>query len=222
MTLLPHVPAAATARPEEQRILLIDRRTVKPALLVLALALLLSVVLPYVDSRTPYRHQVHRGDLAALADGITLVPTPGWQLATGALVGRARSPVGNTAATELVDGNVDLYVQAAPFAGTPGALLTRFDEINARLQHLRGRTSATTQRYAVTTRQGAVGVAQDFVGLTREGSIVAFVLRPGAQATTSPSRPREGIVVVISGTKGSISRRRDDIVAMIRSIRVAA
>ncbi|MGZ6691876.1 MAG: hypothetical protein ACXVHQ_31135, partial [Solirubrobacteraceae bacterium] len=60
----------------------IDHRTVKPALLVLALALLMSVVLPSIDSETPYRDAVQRGDIAELADGITLVPTAGWNLAT--------------------------------------------------------------------------------------------------------------------------------------------
>ena len=201
----------------------IDRGTVGPALLVLALALLLSVVLPWIDSRTPYHDQVHKGDVAELADGITLVPTSGWQLATGALVGHTRSPVGSTAATELVDGSVDLYVQAAPFAGTSAALLTRVNEINARLQHARGRAAATTRRYAVTTHQGVVGVAEDFVGLTRQGSVVAFVFKPREPSTTSQGPPsREGVEVVVSGPRGSISRRRDDIVAMIRSIRAAA
>ena len=59
--------------------------TVKPALLVLALAVLMSVVLPLINSKTPYRHPVHRGEIAELADGVTLVPAAGWDLATGAL-----------------------------------------------------------------------------------------------------------------------------------------
>jgi hypothetical protein len=73
--------------------------TIGPALLVLALAGLMSVVFPLIDSHTQYRHPVAEGDLAELADGITLVPTAGWDLASGPLVGDTRSPVGSTATT---------------------------------------------------------------------------------------------------------------------------
>jgi hypothetical protein len=189
----------------------IDSRTVKPALLVLALAVVMSFVLPAIDSATAYRDTVHSGDVAAIADGITLVPAPGWDLASGALVGHTRSPVGSTGTTELVDGGVALDVQAAPFAGTPSALLSRINKINNDLAHARGGAAATSDRYAVTTRQGVVGKAEDFVGVEKQGSIVAFVFRS----------THEGVEIVVSGPKGSISRRRDDIVAMIRSLRTA-
>ena len=139
----------------------IDTRTAKPALLVLALALLMSVVLPSIDSGTSYRDEVHTGDTAEIADGVTLVPTPGWELTTGALVGHTRSPVGSTATTELVDGSVRLSVQAAPFDGTASALLKRTGEINADLDAPR----AATRRYPVTTRQGVAGVARTSLAL---------------------------------------------------------
>jgi hypothetical protein len=197
----------------------IDRRTVGPALLVLALALLMSVVLPSIDSATSYRDQVDKGDVAEIADGLTLVPATGWNLATGALVGQTRSLVGTTATTEVVDGSVELEVQAAPFDGTPSALLTRVNEINADLERLQDGTTATTRRYAVRTRQGAVGVAEDFEGVHKQGTIVAFVFRSRGQSTSSQGQASpEGVVVVAAGPKGSVSRRRDDIVAMIRSI----
>jgi hypothetical protein len=199
----------------------IDRRTVKPALLVLALAVLMSVVLPWIDRDTPYRGAVHKGDVAQIADGITLVPTPRWNLASGALVGHTRSPLGTTATTELVDGSVDLDVQAAPFAGTPSALLSRVKKINADLERARGRAATTSDRYAVKTRQGVAGVAEDFAGVEKQGSIVAFVFRPRTASTGSRGQtPREGVEIVVSGPRGPISRRRDDIVAMIHSLRV--
>jgi hypothetical protein len=208
--------ATTTMTSDAHRSAGIDRRTVKPALLVLALAVVMSVVLPTIDGETTYRDEVHAGDLAEIAHGITLVPTPGWDLASGALVGRTRSPVGSTAATQLVDGSVDFDVQAAPFAGTPPALLSRINKINSDLKHARGRAAATSGRYVVTTGQGVVGVAEDFVGVDTQGTIVAFVFRSRGRSTG------EGVEVVVSGPKGSISRRRDDIVAMIRSIRRAS
>ncbi|MBV8219032.1 MAG: hypothetical protein JO325_11255 [Solirubrobacterales bacterium] len=191
----------------------IDGRTVKPSLLVLALALLMSVVLPVINSVTPYRHPVRSGEIAELAGGLTLVPTAGWDLGTGALAGHTRTPVGDTSSTELVDGGVDFEVQAAPFSGTPSALLRRVQKISAELDHLRGSGSAA-QVYAVRTRQGVVGVGQDFVGVNRQGSVVAFVFAPRGQ------RPGEGVEIVVAGPKGPISRVRDDVVAMVRSVRV--
>jgi hypothetical protein len=201
----------------------IDRNTVGPALLVLALAVVMSVVLPSIDSASSYRDQVDKGDVAALADGLTLVPAPGWDLASGALVGHTRSPVGTTATTEVVDGSVELQVQAAPFDGTPSALLTRVNKIDSDLARLQGGAAAPSGRYSVRTQQGAVGVAEDFVGAHKQGTIVAFVFRSHDPSTSSAGEPAgEGVTVVAAGPKASISRRRDAIVAMIRSIRRAS
>ena len=194
----------------------VDRPTVKPALLVLALAVVMSLVLPLIDDETTYRHEVHAGDLAEVADGITLVPTPGWDLTTGALVGQTRSPVGSTATTQFIDGSVTFEVRTAPFDGTPSALLTRVNEINDELDHARGNGVAMTDRYVVTTRQGVVGAAEDFVGVDKQGSIAAFVFRSRGQSTGA------GVEIIVSGPKGPIARRRDDIVAMIRSVRTAS
>jgi hypothetical protein len=190
-----------------------DLGTVGPSLLVLALAVLMSVVLPLINRDIHYSHPVDGGQVAELADGITLVPTPGWDLATGALVGETRSSVGSTAATELVDGSLNFDVQAAPFAGTPSALLSQVRKISSELNRARGKATATTHRYTVRTRQGAIGVGQDFVGATRQGSVVALVFRLRGQKT------REGVEIVVSGPKGQSSRARGEIVAMIRSVR---
>jgi len=202
---------------------LIDARTVGPSLLVLALWVVMALVVPAIDSATSYRDQVGRGDVVALADGLTLVPATGWELASGALVGHTRSPVGTTATTEVADGSVELQVQTAPFDGTPSALLTRVNKINSDLARLQGSAAAMSRRYAVRTRQGAVGVAEDFVGVHKQGTIVAFVFPSHGPSTGSQGEPDgEGVTVVAAGPKASISLRRDDIVAMIRSIRTAS
>jgi len=211
--------ATPTVRSPDRRLFGIDRRTVGPALVVLGLALVMSFVLPSINSGTAYRAQVHTGDIAEIADGITLVPASGWDLASGALVGETRSPLGTTATTELVEGSVTFYVQAAPFDGTPSALLARINKINADLRHARERAAGTTDRYAVTTRQGVVGVAEDFVGVARQGSVVAFVFESREQSISSQG---EGVEIVAAGPIEAITRRRDDIVAMIRSIRTAS
>jgi hypothetical protein len=211
----------ATTAPAERRLFGLDVETVGPALLALALAAVMSIVLPSIDDHTSYRDEVHHGDVVRLADGITLIPVAGWDLASGSIAGESRSPIGSTAATELVHGGLRLAVEAAPFAGTPSSLLTRINEIDANLTDAKGRAAEMTDRYAVTTRQGIVGVAEDFVGVAREGSVIAFVFNPVAQSATSP-RTREGVEVLVSGPPDAISRNRDGIVAMIRSITAAS
>ena len=209
--------ARPTVRSDDRGSWGIDRRTVGPALLVLALALVMSVVLPSIDSDTAYGDQVHAGDIAEIADGITLVPALGWDLASGALVGETRSTIGSTATTEIVHGSVTFFVRTAPFDGTPPALLDRIDRINGDLHRARGRMEGTTDRYAVRTRQSVVGIAEDFVSVARQGTVVAFVFTSRGQSLKSRG---EGVEIVAAGPIGEVSRRRDDIVAMIRSIRV--
>jgi hypothetical protein len=213
----------ATAKAGERAPSAIDRRTVGPALLVLALAVLMSVVLPWIDSRAEYQHAVGEGDVAQLADGITLVPAHGWDLASGALVGDTRSSVGTTTTTQLVRGGVTFTVHTAPFEGAPSELLTRVHDINAELAEARGSTAATTRRYLVTTRQGVDGVAENFVGPTMQGAVVAFVFDvPPAAGDAQGQSISEGVEIVVSGPKGEIARHRDDVVAMIESVRVTS
>jgi hypothetical protein len=213
-----------TAAPAERRLLGLDLRTVVPALVVLALAGVMSLALPSIDNNTSYSHEVRRGDVVRLASGITLVPASGWDVASGAIVGHTRSAVGSTASTELVQGSLRFSVEAAPFAGTPSSLLTRINDIDAKFHHDRGRAAQMTPRYDVTTKQGAVGVAQDFVGVARQGSVIAFVFGQRAQSTTAKGgQPTsEGIEVVVSGPPDVLTRHRDAIVGMIRSIKVGS
>jgi hypothetical protein len=73
--------ARAPVLSDERRFFGIERRTIVPALVVLGLAAVMSLVLPSIDSEASYRDQVHKGDIAEIADGITLVPASGWDLA---------------------------------------------------------------------------------------------------------------------------------------------
>jgi hypothetical protein len=214
---------SAEVHSDEGRFLGIDRRTIGPALLVLALAAVMSLVLPWIDSDTSYRDQTRKGDIVQIADGITLTPAPGWDLESGAIVGKARAPVGSTATTELAKGSVTMFVQAAPFDGTSSALLSRILKINGDLHHARGRAAGTTGRYPVRTRQGAVGVGKDFVGVARQGSVIAFVFRVRGQSIGPPGgSASEGVEIVAAGPPSAMSSRRGDVVSMIRSIRTGS
>jgi hypothetical protein len=41
------------------------------------MAVLMSVVLPSIDGATSYRDQIDKGDVAEIANGLTLVPATG-------------------------------------------------------------------------------------------------------------------------------------------------
>src|SRR5262249_25122251 len=87
--------AGGNAAGHERRLLGLDLRTVGPALLVLALAAVMSVVLPSIDSRTSYSDEVRQGDVVKIATGITLIPAASWDVASGSIVGDTRSPIGS-------------------------------------------------------------------------------------------------------------------------------
>jgi hypothetical protein len=212
---------SASAEPQS---LPIEPRTIAPALLVLVLAIVASILLPNLDSRTKYSHQIHKGDVVQIAGGMTLDPAPGWDLASGALVGKTRSALGSSGSSELVHGSVTFFVQIAPFVGTPSTLLTRINKINHDLHRSRGRDAGNTDRYAVTTDQGAVGVAENFVGVARQGTVVAFVIDVRQQQGngTQPTTVHEGVEIVAAGPMDELSRVRDDVVSMIRSIRTTS
>src|SRR4029079_6460088 len=69
----PMTTGVTTAR-AERRLFGLDVETIGPALLVLALAAVMSFGVPSIDSNTSYNDEVHRGDLVRLTDSITLVP----------------------------------------------------------------------------------------------------------------------------------------------------
>jgi hypothetical protein len=204
--------------PAEHRIAGIDRRTIRPALAVLALALFVSVVLPRVDGAVGYDDEIRAGDVIDLADEgrLTFVPAPGWNLEEGVRVGGTRSGTSGTSTTVLTAGDVLLAVEVAPFDGTPAALLTRVDELNDDLDDARG-LGVSGDRFTLRTDAGAVGVAESFTGLKRQGTLAAFVVGlPGRTGRTASA----GVTVLTAGSEGALATRRDDIDAMVRSIRV--
>jgi hypothetical protein len=75
--------------PVEHRWFGLDRRTFKPALLVLAIALVLIYGWQAVNAAIPWDNEIKAGDVLDLGSGATAVPPVGWQLESGALVGGA-------------------------------------------------------------------------------------------------------------------------------------
>ena len=193
-----------------------------PAPLVLALAVLMSVVLPWVDSETGVqrRRRPGRRRSARRRDH----PRPGPGLEPGQR--RAHRPDALGRREHRVD-------RARPrqraVLCARGAL--RRDGVGVAhtgQRDQRGRPRAGAHcaddrpQHRDDERQGVAGVAEDFVSVARRGSIVAFATWSRAQSASSDEQPTgEGVEIVVSGPSGAMSRRRDAIVSMIRSIRAA-
>ena len=64
--------------PADQRLFGVDRRTIGPTLTVVALAIVMSVVLPVTNAKVAYDDIVTAGDVVELEGDVTFVPEAGW------------------------------------------------------------------------------------------------------------------------------------------------
>ncbi len=161
--------------PVDRRWCGLDRRSLVPTLWVMALAVVLTVVIPAVDDAVSYDDPVQPGDVFELDGDITFVPEPGWGITSG--VRADRPPVSgsfpNTAS--VVDGDVAFTVTVGDFRGDENALL---DQVAKTTDALTGGSGATMseQRTTITTDDGEVGVTAPLSVLSTDGMVAAFVL----------------------------------------------
>lgn len=160
--------------PADRRWCGLDRRTIPPALAVLCLAIVMTVVAPAVNSSFAYTEQVAPGDVMELADGVTFVPEPGWGITDG--VRRGNEPAGGypTTAT-VVNGDASLSVGVVAFSGDADAALNQLEE---RVQRTEpdGADPTTSPRAPLTTDQGVQGRTVDVTDATAHKVLAAFVI----------------------------------------------
>lgn len=77
--------------PVDRRWFGLDRTTILPAAIVLAVAIVMSIVIPQINDAVSYDDPVVAGDVMELQYGITFVPAPGWGITDG--VREADTPV---------------------------------------------------------------------------------------------------------------------------------
>lgn len=160
--------------PADRRWCGLDRRTIVPALAVLCLAIVMTVVAPAVNSSFTYTEQVAPGDIMELADGVTFVPEPGWGITDG--VRRGNEPASgypNTAT--VVNGDASLSVGVVPFQGDADAALTQLEE-RVRRAEPDGAEATTGTRAPLTTDQGVQGRTVDLTDAVAHKVLAAFVI----------------------------------------------
>ncbi|MFC0528783.1 hypothetical protein [Phytohabitans kaempferiae] len=190
--------------PVERRWFGFDRTTIAPALVVLALAVVLALVIPTVDHAISAGERVRPGDVVVLQGDIEFIPATGWELTDGILRGEEpRSGAPSTAA--VVRGPMSLSVRTGSFTGTPLALLDQIKQTTDELHGKRG-LHVTGGVAAIQTRGGDQGVIARYRGSSAAGVLAAFVIGG------------TGVEVVATGPPGTPAAPTQDVASMITSV----
>ncbi len=193
--------------PVERRWLGLDRRSLAPGLVVLAIAVVLVWIVPSVDQAVPGHGVVQAGDRLNLGDGLTVTPPAGWQLTGGILVGANTVQPGTGSPTaSLTHDGVSAQIAVAPFTGDANALL---DQINRNDSRSGNRPEFTVDgnRAAVTAAGGIVGVVEDYTSTSGDGIIAAYTVPDG-----------RGMTIEVTGTGNQLAAHAGQISAMLRSV----
>ncbi len=193
--------------PAEHRLLGLDRRSFPPAIFVLAVFLVLTVVVPRIDAAVDWDDPVRAGERLALTDTIAFTPVTGWDVETGFRVGEGGSGVTSGPVTIAGDG-VTVQVEPGDFGGTPAELLDQVEKITSRAGDPTFRVNG--DRKTVTTTSGDDGVAQPYSSVTGDGLVAAFVI------------DGTGLKITAYGPPTQMTAAADDIDDMIASIRSTA
>jgi hypothetical protein len=195
--------------PVEHRWFGLDRRTFKPALSVLIIALLLIYGWQAVDAAIPWHNEIKAGDVLDLGDGATAVPPVGWQLESGGLVGTA----GGGSSVLLASGGATMALQEASFNGTADAFLDQVDRSAGNSSAVGG------SRGTLTTESGLVGVVQSSTGPSQDELEAAFKLATGPSQAVDAA---PALLVRVRTTPGQFEQYQDVVAALLRSITPAA
>lgn len=191
--------------PVEQRWAGLDRRSLRPAAVVLAVAAVMIFAIPALDRAIPAGRAVVPGEVLALDGGVGFTPAEGWEVVDGVALGDpTRSGEYPSTAAVLVDA-VSFEVTTADFAGTPQELLTQIEDLDERTSAGRGPEVSGNPR-PVRTESGQEGVMTETRSATTTGLIAAFVI------------DGTGVEVVVTGPRDAGTGRADDVTTMIESV----
>jgi hypothetical protein len=174
--------------PADVRFFGVDRRTIGPTLTVFALAVAMSVVLPVVNAKVPYRDIVRAGDVIELQGNVTFVPEAGWGIKSGVRAGDAPLSGAYPATATIENGALKFRVHTGRFDGDANKLLDQIETTSEALSRGRG-VHVTGEQTTIVTDQGMQGATVRVTGPHTGGVIAAFVFEGrGVEAVaTGPS-----------------------------------
>lgn len=223
-------PGRATASPHvpvEHRLLGVDRRQLIPAAVVLAIGLVWSLGLPWLDRSVSWNDPIAAGDVVDLGKGVRFTPPVGWDLTKGVRVGDepdSGPPDAGTTAT-VTDGGTTISATQGVFSGDVDALLTEAEK-NLSVHEKGVRVSGARQ--SVTTDSGLVGTSEPFTSPSGDGVLAAFVLPPAA-GTPAGGRPDHdsattptAVTFAARSQAGQFTADAADVEATLRSLTYGA
>jgi hypothetical protein len=174
--------------PADERLFGVDRRTIAPTLVVFALVIVMSVVLPVINAKVPYADITKAGDALRLQGDVTFVPEAGWGITSGVRAGNAPLSGAYPATATVEHEAVKFTVHTAPFDGDANKLLDQIETTSDALNHRRG-VRLTGTHTTIVTDQGKQGTTARVTGPHTGGVIAAFVFggRGVEAVATGPS-----------------------------------
>jgi hypothetical protein len=158
--------------PADQRWLGLDRRTLLPAGIVLAVAVVMHWVIPWIDTLVPYHEQIQAGQTMSLARDIRFAPPVGWGISSGVVTGNAPASGVYPDSAAVFSGPSSLSVTTDAFTGSPRELLRQIQLGNQNQQALALDAKATP----ITTASGIPGLISEFRDTTSDGAIAVFTV----------------------------------------------
>jgi hypothetical protein len=185
----------------------LDRRTFPFAAAALAVWALWALVLPWINEQVGWDDTIRAGERIQVTDEVSFAPAAGWGLISG-LRTTDRTSSGQTSApaVSLVDGGVQFVIVPGTWDGTPRELLDQITKITTTTEG-GDAVEISSRTVAIQTATGVDGVAEGFRSPRSEGIIAALVFGD------------EGLRIQAVGPPGEVSRKSDEIVRMVESVR---
>lgn len=191
--------------PVERRWLGLDKRTLLPAGVVVALFAIAVWLLPYANESVKVDDPIRPGDVVQVGPSVQFVPAAGANLVRGLRQGQAGATGYPDTAVVTYEG-IGLQVVADTYQGTPEQLL---EQIRRNDEGLRdnGGLRVTSEPATITNDAGDQGVIARYEGNGSIGAIAAYVF-----GTT-------GVEIVVLGPPTVDDALPPAVGAMIRSVR---
>ena len=187
-----------SAVPVEHRALGLDRRTITPALVIAAIVIFYSVVIPYADGLVDHDSAVEAGTNLVVGSDVSIVPPAGWEV---------------TDRTALDEGSLELHNSGIIVNATVGPFTGELDDLLGYADGIVDDAETAVVHHeasSIVAADGTPGLEEHWDGLNTEGLLAVF------------SDGEQGVVIAVEGPEPMVTRHQQELDQMIRSVRFGA
>ncbi|MFD7076755.1 hypothetical protein ACFV9G_21275 [Nocardioides sp. NPDC059952] len=181
--------------PVERRWWGLDRLTLRPALIVVAFALVAHFGVPAIDAALPNDDETSAGDRMLLKKGVSFVAAPGWNIESGIVEGDEPISGSLPRTTVLTSGEVSFTVTVGDFDGDLRGLMEQLEKTTDATNGSDG-FHITSDAYGIRSADGEDGLLARYSSIDADGALAVFLHDgTGAQVTsTGPAGTDEDVV----------------------------